>query len=1216
MSWTVGSIREKIKNTRENEYDKRIAFKIQDFKENNLTNKFDQTESYNETILKRQVNNADKYKEIDEKKEDKTNSRKHIAMLKKCKDTKIIYDRNFRINESNLLFFMPDLDFELQRKIFMMPTKSGISKTHILNGLEIAEIKKLGNFQNNLCYEIISDKIENQKLIICKISSQNIPEINKMYEKYHQMKFSAETCRYVIKINDFRWIRDSEENSISFEILIENNGEKFIVDEKNAPILNYEISILKRNLKHVSPWKNINDFENHFLKENQVKYIDFNISAKTEIDEENKKFLEKEITGETIDIFKNDLRKNISLEEFVKITQSDLEYTNYEKNSEKYYKKGQYPIALFNLKSRKSSEFNIRREFQIIKCYYKIGRFSKCILKLENKELKNEKKYYLYKFNKLKGKLSSVYGNFNQAIKFHQDVIDIINENKILTKKADMTNINIAENKINMGEYAEGLEIIKNVFDKNKENQRIIIKLAFSYMENLQYSNSEIFFNQAINNKFSHTKIRYILPKMQKGIAYAKIGLGILCFLRGKYKESIDFYQEAFDMLIYYYSPNIPIIRLIYTNLALSYDKLGQQKIAEEYLNLDIKYMENNNETDNIFYAISCNICGILNQHAKKYEESIEFHKKSLTIYKKQQNMIGESKTLIYIGNAYFYKGDLVNAENCYINSIDALKSLILPFGEKADKILIVKLIQAEFNIGVYYNEIQNYEKCESVCYNLLVLMKNMKSDIKEIISLISEITHKILKVLLNIGITYFKQNKLLKPKKLFENLLKIFDKQFQAEFSEIYNLLNIWLLKLYEKLHDFSGLRIVYSKLREICNQKTENLKPRILIMKILINPDFSSKNYVSAYKKICILEEICALNNNESFSSDILLKKSICLYKFGLFHEASDILRENIKKCKLQNSIYELQNCYFWLGCSYAKYGLFDFAMKYFDKAYDLIGNNMKCRILYEKLKLLLFFRKYSEFKKLFYESYEIIAKFSTISDTYKILKISVKYAQYLSFNFSEFMKFKHAISKLEIQTLLNAVIFIKFNNFFANFNNFYISEPNNYQEILKLLKTIRHDIKSSNFEFADKYFAQIQNLLSNYSESDDKSNREITHKIILKKNWLEIKYFTKLRRYKDAIEKLKNYKNTLKENLHFENPIFDKIRLKFAELYSFEINKESTGKSIRKLEKCEEIFKDNKWFLFKIYKKAARIYENLDIPSISNTYLARLQSVIKNS
>lgn len=220
-------------------------------------------------------------------------------------------------------------------------------------------------------------------------------------------------------------------------------------------------------------------------------------------------------------------------------------------------------------------------------------------------------------------------------------------------------------------------------------------------------------YDLAVTN-FEKALYLYIKNNNKENIVNCYINIGKTYIKENFYKAAINHFDFAEDVLNDYTLQNINTYKELYSNIAYSYIKLGQNEKALEYTD-KIKELEkgnNNKEEANKVLTIANNLlqCG-------KYDEAKMYFQKALDIYNKENNKnelasIYTTMCSIYI-NSGKYEIALEYANKAYeIKKNDEDENTI--------KVLF-KIIKALIGI----NDFENAKKYTKVALSLSIKIKD-----------------------------------------------------------------------------------------------------------------------------------------------------------------------------------------------------------------------------------------------------------------------------------------------------------------------------------------------------------------------------------------------------------------------------------------------------------------------------------------------------------
>lgn len=234
--------------------------------------------------------------------------------------------------------------------------------------------------------------------------------------------------------------------------------------------------------------------------------------------------------------------------------------------------------------------------------------------------------------------------------------------------------------------------IANNISDERNEIIRLI-KNGANNLSKYNLDSSVVYFKKA-------AELSVILQDSVLIVAcYNNLGLSYIEM--SDYKESVSYFQKA-----YQFQSNLNSTESMNNllNLMVVYRKMGALPKA---VDIGTKLLSKFDHKQNTKSMASCfNEFGIINKIQKKYDQAIEFYKKSLDIRRENHNFKGIVGSLNNIGNTYKEKGKYKKALKYFNEALElkmingSLKSLGTAYMNIADlQIRLKKYYDAENNL-------------------------------------------------------------------------------------------------------------------------------------------------------------------------------------------------------------------------------------------------------------------------------------------------------------------------------------------------------------------------------------------------------------------------------------------------------------------------------------------------------------------------------------
>ncbi|MDH5645024.1 MAG: tetratricopeptide repeat protein, partial [Candidatus Heimdallarchaeota archaeon] len=191
---------------------------------------------------------------------------------------------------------------------------------------------------------------------------------------------------------------------------------------------------------------------------------------------------------------------------------------------------------------------------------------------------------------------------------------------------------------------------------------------------------------------------------------------GDIFALRGDYNKAIEQFIQIDNSEFYLDYDREYRLK---NKIAQSYRELKEYSQGFKYVNSMIEDQEINRYSPQL--AIALNIKGIILSDLGKFDESIDYLNKSLSIKNRYKNPFEISKTYNNLATNYFYKGDYINAENFFLKSLAMRRAT-------GDKRKIAHLCS---NLAVFYNYINNYSKAIDYYNESITYFEELGNDIE-----------------------------------------------------------------------------------------------------------------------------------------------------------------------------------------------------------------------------------------------------------------------------------------------------------------------------------------------------------------------------------------------------------------------------------------------------------------------------------------------------
>ena len=301
--------------------------------------------------------------------------------------------------------------------------------------------------------------------------------------------------------------------------------------------------------------------------------------------------------------------------------------------------------------------------------------------------------------------------------------------------------------------------------------------------------------------------------------------LGIIYSEKSDFKKSISCFQKA-----YQFQNNLNSAETMdnMLNMMIVYRKIGDLSQA---VDIGTKLLSQLDHSQKTKILASCfNEFGIINKIQKKYDEAIEFYKRSLEIRKENKNLRGVVGSLNNIGNTYKEKGEYQSALRYLEQSLElklangTKKSLGTAYMNIADLQIRLKMYhEAEENLfkALFYKEkINDKSGIVATCDLFAWLYTDMKlySKAEEYVYRAKEIAKEISSLQLQKE-TYLRLKNLYAAQNLGKKALFYYDKYVTVKDS----LLNVNSIKHIQEMEAKYQAREKQQKI-EVLNLENQN--------------------------------------------------------------------------------------------------------------------------------------------------------------------------------------------------------------------------------------------------------------------------------------------------------------------------------------------------------------------------------------------------------
>lgn len=340
-------------------------------------------------------------------------------------------------------------------------------------------------------------------------------------------------------------------------------------------------------------------------------------------------------------------------------------------------------------------------------------------------------------------------------------------------------------------------DVMANVLKPNSLNcERYLVSLN-RYMSELNRGDDLTILNKAID---MCTGILKRIPYKTLPIGRILLNSGRIYRLIGVYKESLNYLKEALSIYENEEPGTIDQNELaeVYRQVGLSYSKLSQTKVAEEYYIRAKELFEGAVKPDYLLLARTLNLLGFYNKTQSSYPEALKYHNAALKM--QQDHPSGdEAKDQLELASTYNYLGMYYNSQDDFVNSFKILsesyniRQTLLPAGHR-------DIAESLNNIAWVYSKTGNWDKALKVYFENLEIKQAVLPENHPGIALAY---YNIGGVYEKIGDTYDNYNK---RNEYFEIALEYFKKALQ--------------IRIYLNIENAPQTATVYGGLCNICRK------------------------------------------------------------------------------------------------------------------------------------------------------------------------------------------------------------------------------------------------------------------------------------------------------------------------------------------------------------------------------------------------------------
>jgi CHAT domain-containing protein len=277
--------------------------------------------------------------------------------------------------------------------------------------------------------------------------------------------------------------------------------------------------------------------------------------------------------------------------------------------------------------------------------------------------------------------LYTMIGTYDKAKSFYERAIKVEKLTKGINNRDYFLSLNHLSSFYNStGEFnkAEDLyiktegEILKQFGDKNIDYLSTINGLSNVYMYTQNIDKAELYINKSIeitNSIYEVNDIRRAFPL---------INLANLYLYKNDVFKSDSLFHKALRLYEISLGKKHPAYNIVLNNIAQIAQRLGQSKIAEEYL-IEINNNEKNNDSTSFTYSNSLSSLGFFYIEQGQINKALAFLLKSYELQVKSKSKFSYSiiQTKNLLSQAYSYLGENHKAINISISNIENIRNSI-----------------------------------------------------------------------------------------------------------------------------------------------------------------------------------------------------------------------------------------------------------------------------------------------------------------------------------------------------------------------------------------------------------------------------------------------------------------------------------------------------------------------------------------------------------
>ena len=301
---------------------------------------------------------------------------------------------------------------------------------------------------------------------------------------------------------------------------------------------------------------------------------------------------------------------------------------------------------------------------------------------------------YLSSFLNNIGLIYDARGEYDSALEYYTQALDILEKLGDLKKKASVLN-NIGLIYDYRGEYDSALEYYTQALDIDEKLENLngkatrLNNVGLIYKNRGEYDSALEYYTQAldIDEKLGNLN----------GKATRLNNIGLIYYNRGEYDSALEYYTQALDI-----DEKLGDLKGKATdlnNIGSIYDERGEYDKALEYYTKALDILEKLGDLKR--KASVLNNIGSIYDDRGEYDSALEYYTQALDIDEKLENLKGKATRLNNIGSIYDDRGEYDKALEYYTQALDIFEKL----GDLKGKASVLN------NIGLIYDYRGEYDK-------------------------------------------------------------------------------------------------------------------------------------------------------------------------------------------------------------------------------------------------------------------------------------------------------------------------------------------------------------------------------------------------------------------------------------------------------------------------------------------------------------------------